>query len=145
MARKKTRELTCGRLQDELVKGQAFATSLGDSGTGGFGKAKGGHREFGDLVDALVVSHGRHDNCGAVAAGLTRHHLRLVVQMLDQLGKRNWCSVNPRRHESAQHGLAETRAGSAGQELEELNEQVVVQVLALGVFLRSVLYSTSSN
>ena len=65
--------------------------------------------------------------------------------MSDQLGKRNWCSVRPRRNKSAEDSLGESGAGSARQELEELNEQVVVKVLALSVFLRSVLYSTSSN
>lgn len=77
--------------------------------------------------------------------GQHANNLQLVVQMSDQLGKRNWCSVNPRRNKSAQDGLGESRIGSAREELEKLNEQMMVQILALAVFLRSVLYSTSSN
>jgi len=55
-------------LQDELVKGQAFASSLGDSGTSRLGETESGYSELGDVVHSLIVSHGGHDNCGAVAA-----------------------------------------------------------------------------
>lgn len=72
-------------------------------------------------------------------------HLQLVVHVLDQLGKRNRCSVSPRRNKSAKASFRESGVGSARQELEELHKQVVVQILALGVLLHSVLYSTSFN
>ena len=65
--------------------------------------------------------------------------------MLDQLGKRNWWSVGARRDQSAENRLGESGVSSANQELEKLHNQVMVQVLALAVFLRSVLNSTSSN
>lgn len=72
-------------------------------------------------------------------------YLHLVVQVLDNLGERNRRSVGSRRNESAQDSLRKSRSRAARKELEQLNQQVVVQVFALGVFLGSVLNSTSSN
>merc|ERR1712195_190504 len=53
--------------QDEFVKGEAFATSLGDTGTGSFGEAEGGNVKLWHFSDTLIIGDGSDNNCGSVS------------------------------------------------------------------------------
>ena len=126
--------LTLGRLHEELVNGEALATGGGDPGAGSLGEAESGHLDSGQLNESLVISDGADDNDGSVL---------LLAEMLEDLGQGERRAVRPRGNKSSQHGLAESGVGSPGHELEKFDEEVVIQILALCVFLVLVLHSSS--
>ena len=59
------------------------------------------------------------------------------------LGQGDGRSVGAGGNKSAQDGLGEGRVGSAGKESEQLHEEVVVEILGLGVALVLVLEAAS--
>jgi len=52
---------------DEFVKSEAFATSLGDTGTGSFGEAEGGNVKLWHFSDTLIIGDGSDNNGGSVS------------------------------------------------------------------------------
>lgn len=52
--------------------------------------------------------------------------------MLNELGEGHRGAGSPGRQKATQDSLAETGVGTAGEEAEELNKELVVEVLALG-------------
>ena len=50
----------------ELVQSHALATSLDDSGAGGFGEAEGSNGELGAFQKSLIISDGSDNNNSSV-------------------------------------------------------------------------------
>ena len=57
---------TRGCLHNEFVKSEAFAASLGDSGTGGLGEAEGSNSQLRYIENSSVVSDGAHGDGNSV-------------------------------------------------------------------------------
>lgn len=128
--------LAFGSLHNELVEGEALTTSGGDASTGSLGESKSGDSHLRDSEDSLIIGDGGNDN-----GGLTL--IRLLLVMLDELRERKRRSVHSGGDKSSEDRLVEVRAGSSGEESEELDEQVNVEVGAPRVFLVRILNSTS--
>jgi hypothetical protein len=128
--------LAFGSLHNELVEGEALAASGGDASTGSLSESESGNSQLGDSEDSLIIGDGGNDN-----GGLTL--IRLLLVMLDKLGKRKRRSVHSGGNKSSEDGLVEARTGSSREESEELDEQVNVEVGAPRVFLVRILNSTS--
>ena len=75
-----------GGLHHELVKSQALATSLCDSGAGGLGEAEGSNVDLGHIEESLVVGDGGNADNGTVS---------LSSEMLDELGEGERGAVGP--------------------------------------------------
>lgn len=73
---------------------------------------------------------------------MKQSHL-LSVQESSNSGDRNRWSVHSGRDQSTEHSLAEARVGSSGQESEQSDQQVVVQIGASGLSLVGFLNSAS--
>lgn len=128
--------LAFGGLHNELVEGEALTTSSGDASTGSLSESKSGNSQLGDSEDSLVIGDGGNNN-----GSLTL--IRLLLVMLDELRERKRRSVHSGGDKSSQDGLVEVRSGSSGEESEELDEQVNVEVGAPRVFLVRISNSTS--
>lgn len=105
--------LTFGSLHNELVEGEALAASGGNASTGSLSESESGNSQLGDSEDSLIIGDGGNDN-----GGLTL--IRLLLVMLDKLGKRKRRSVHSGGNKSSEDGLVEARTGSSGEESEEL-------------------------
>jgi hypothetical protein len=106
-------KLTFGGLHNELVEGEALATSGGDASTGSLGESESGNSQLGDSEDSLVIGDSGNDNDGLTL-------IRLLLVMLDELRERKRRSVHSGSNKSSQDRLVEVRAGSSGEESEEL-------------------------
>lgn len=121
-------------LHDELIEGKASATSLGDSCTGGFGEAETSNGKLWNIENTLVIGDGTNNNSDSVL---------LLAEVLDDLGQGKWWAVGAGSNKSSQDGLGEAGSGSSGEESEQLDEKVVIQVLGSGDTLVLVLGSAS--
>jgi hypothetical protein len=115
--------LTGGVLHDEFVKGEAFATSGGDAGAGSLGEAGSSDGHLTAVKLAHIVGDGTNNNGDA---------LGILAEILDELGDGHWGAGGSAGDEATKDGLGEGGVGSAGEELEELNEELHVEVLGLG-------------
>lgn len=111
---------------DELVKSQALAAGLDDSGAGGLGETESSHGELGDLEGSLVIGDGSNDNDASFPKHAMRcetgeWHLLVLSEMFDYFAERDGGSVGSGSDESSQNGLAESVFSSSRQELEELH------------------------
>lgn len=113
-------------LNDEFIDGLALATSLGDAGTSSLGEAESSNVELRAVQKTFIISDSANNNNGSVSFG---------TKVLNNFGDGDRGSVGTGGNESAQDGLCEGGASSAGEESEQLDQQLVVQVLGLGVAL----------
>jgi len=104
-----------GGLHHELVKSQALAASLHDSGAGSLGEAEGSNGDLLALLETFIISHSSNDNGNSV--GLLAGSKELV-----DLGQGDWRSVGAGGNKSAQDSLGEGRVGSASKESEQLHK-----------------------
>ena len=125
-----------GRLHDELIESHASTTSSDDSGTGGLGESESGNVKLGHIEGSLIIGD-NSDNDGSAAG--------ILSEASDHAGDGHRGSVDSGGNESSEDGLAETGLGSSGKEGEELDEEVLVQVVASGASLVSLLNSASFN
>jgi len=121
-------------LHDELVESHARATSGDDSGTSGLGESEGGNVELGDLEGSKIIGD-NSDNDGSAAGVLS--------EASDHSGDGHRGSVDSGGDKSSEDGLAEVGSGSSGEEGEELDEEVLVEVVRPGGSLVSLLNSSA--
>ena len=117
---------TSGSLHNEFINGLALATSFGDAGTSSLGEAESSNVDLRAVQNTFVISDSANNNNGSVSFG---------TKVLNNFGDGDRGSVGTGGNESAQDGLSEGGASSAGEESEQLDQQLVVQVLGLGVAL----------
>lgn len=83
-------ELTSGGLHDELVKSEALAAGLGDSGASSLSEAERGNSELGDFKNSLIISDSANDNGDSVSTDRRVKNvanLLLGAEMFDQFGE----------------------------------------------------------
>lgn len=105
----------------ELIEGEALSSSLDDSGSGSLGELQGTDSEFGDSEHSLVVEDfsSNSEDLGSLLLG---------VGDLCESGQRNWVSGGSGLSQSLVESAVEFGVGSSGQELVELDQQLVVFV-----------------
>jgi len=81
LAREK-QSLTCWGLQNELVKGDAFASSFNDSCASGFGETESCDSELWNGVKSLIISHSSNNNDSAISAKVSQTRLDLLTALL---------------------------------------------------------------
>ena len=77
-------------MQDQLVKSEALAAGLGDSGASSLSKAERGNSELGDFKNSLIISDSADDNGDSVSTDRRVKkvtNLLLGAEMFDQFGK----------------------------------------------------------
>lgn len=125
--------LTSGGGHHQLVESQALSAGVDDFGSSSLSEPEGGNGELGYIKKSIVISDGSDDHGDFV----------LSVQQSDELVERHGRPVGSGGHESSQHSFSEGGVSSSGEEPEELDEQVLVQVGAPGVLLVGAPNSTS--
>ena len=122
--------LTGGVLHDEFVKGEAFATSSSDAGAGSLGEAGSSDGHLTAVKLTHIIGDGTNNNGNA---------LGVLSEVLDELGNGHWGAGGSAGDETTEHGLGEGGVGPAGEELEQLDEELHVEVFGLGSSLVLVL------
>jgi len=99
-------------LHNELIKSEALAAGLGDSGAGSLGEAESSDVDLWHIEDSLIIGDSGDDNDGSISLG---------SEVLDDLGEGERRTVGSGGDESSEDGLGEGGVGSAGQESEQLH------------------------
>jgi hypothetical protein len=77
-------------MQDQLVKSEALAAGLGDSGASSLSEAERGNSELGDFKNSLIISDSADDNGDSVSTDRRVKkvtNLLLGAEMFDQFGE----------------------------------------------------------
>lgn len=90
---------TSGSEENELVESEAFATSLDDSSSCGFGESESSDGQLGNFKESNVVSDGADNDGDSVL---------LLAEVLNEAGDRQRGSVNLGGNESSHHSLCES-------------------------------------
>lgn len=114
-----------GAALGQLVKSQALTASLDNASTGSLGEAKGSDLHLGGLDKALVISDGADNDGDALLLG---GHSQVLAQGAQGHGG----TVDLAHTQALQDNLVEAGSGTAGQEAVELDQEVQVDVVALG-------------
>lgn len=93
------RKRTSGGEEDELIKSEALAAGLDDSGSGSLSESEGGHSQLGDLKEAVVVGDSADNDGNAVL---------LLAEVLHQARDRQRRSVDLGSDQSSRHSLCES-------------------------------------
>ena len=104
---------TGGRLQRELIDGEALAAGGLDPGAGGRGEAERGDRELGHGEEAVVIGDGADDDDRLALVRLARV---LVRGDGDDARDRHGGAVHARHEEAAEDDFVEVRVGTALRE-----------------------------
>ncbi len=116
-----------------MIESQALSTGVDDFGSGSLSESEGGNGELGYIKKSIVISDGSYDHGDFV----------LSVQQSDKFVERHGRPVGSGGHESSQDSLCESGLSSSGQEPEELDEEMLVQVGTPCVLLVGASNSTS--
>lgn len=116
---------TSGAALGELVKSQALTTSLDNTGTGSLGETEGSNLHLGNLNETLIISDGTDDDGDAVLLGGDG-------QVLGHGAQGHGGTVDLAHTQALEDDLVEAGSGTAGQEAVELDQEVKVDVVALG-------------
>ena len=117
----KRHALARGRLERELIKGEALAARLQDPSPGRLGEAQGAHAELGHFEHARVVGDGTDDRGDAAGGAVLR-----------ELGQRERGSVRLGHEQPLQDRLVRFGIRAADEEPVQLDEELEVHVLGLG-------------
>jgi len=109
--------------ESELVEGDGLAAAGLDAGTGGGGEAQSRDGHLGDLEKAVVIGDGTDNN---------NDLLLLALELASDAGDRDRGAVDARHEQAAEDDLVEVRVGTAGQEAVQLDQELQVDVVALG-------------
>lgn len=101
-----------GSAECELIKGKAFATSLGDTGSGTSSELQGADRELRDLEETSVIRDGSDNN-----GGLTILSLHESIQP----GDRQRGFVDAGHAQALLDATSEFRVGSSGKKAVQFN------------------------
>lgn len=114
-----------GAALGELVKSQALTTSLDNAGTGSLGETKSSDLHLGDLNETLIISDGTDKDGDAVLLGGD-------TKVLGHGAQAHGAAVDLAHTQTLQDDLVEAGSGTTGQEAVELDQEVKVDVVALG-------------
>lgn len=118
------RLFTLGRTEGKLVQRQSLTTSLHNAGTSSLGKLEGSNGHLGNNLETLVIGDSaNHDRNGGILS---------ASQVLGNTGKGNGGTVSLAHTQTLQDNLVEGRAGTAGQETIQLDEEHQVDVVSSG-------------
>ena len=102
-----------------MIESKAFTTSLDNSSSGRFGESKSSDGHLWDIHESNIIGDGGDGN----------DNLILTLEEVSNLGDGDWWSVDSGGDQSSKNGLAERRISSSGQESEQSDEKMDVQVL----------------
>jgi len=115
--------------QGQLIKGQAFTTSLLNPGSGCRCESESGDGELGDDLKSVVVGDSANDCDGLALVSLLG---TLSANFAVDSGDRHGRSVYSRHEQSLEDDLVEVGIGSSSKESVKLDEQLQIWVVALG-------------
>lgn len=114
---------TSGLLEGELVEGDGLATGSLDASTGSGGEAEGSNRDLGDGQETVVIGDGTDNNDGLLLVAL-----EVGGNARDGHGR----TVDAGHEQPAEHDLVEGRVSAAGKEAVKLDQELQVDIVALG-------------
>jgi len=115
---------TGGLLKGELVEGDGLATGSLDASTGSGGEAEGSNRDLGDGQETVVIGDGTDNNDGLL--------LVAVLEVGGNARERDGGTVDAGHEQPAEHDLVEGRVSAAGKEAVKLDQELQVDIVALG-------------
>jgi hypothetical protein len=118
---------------NQLIKSEAFTTGLHDLGSSTFGESESSNSHLWYFKASSVISHSANSDDNFICS----------FKKLSTFGDRDWWSVNSGRDESSQNCLSECRVGSSGEESEQFDKKMNIEISASSVLLVRVLNSTS--
>ena len=105
---------------NELIEGEALSSGSNDSSSGGLSESKSGNSQFWDFKKSHVISNSGNSHDSLVSS----------IEVLDDSGDGKRWSVHSGGDESSQDGSCEIRVRSSGQESEQSDEKMNIEVLA---------------
>lgn len=123
-----------GVLEGELIEGQDLTTGLDDSLSGGLGDLEGANGKLGDLEESDVVGDIGDGNNGSVV---------LALQVLNNSRQGDGISGGSGLIQSLVNGAVELGISSSGQESVQLNQELKIGILSLGILEVSLLDSAT--
>lgn len=116
----------------QLVQGNSLTTGSLDPGTGSSGEPQSSNGDLRNGEEAVVVGNGTDNNDGPlVVLGVFLVDVG-VSHMTGDLAQRYRGAVDLGHEQSAQDHLVEFAVGAAGEEAIQLNEELNVNIVALG-------------
>lgn len=112
-----------GGTESKLVQGDGLTTSSDNAGTGGGSEAEGGNGGLGEGQETVVIGDGADDDDGA---------LLLLAKVGNNAGEGNGRAVDLGHEKSSENNLVESGIGSASQEAVQLDQELQVDIVALG-------------
>jgi hypothetical protein len=113
-----------GGTESELIEGDGLTTGSDDASTGGGSEAESGDGGLREGQESVVVGDGANNDDDAL--------LLLLADVADDAGQRHGRTVDLGHEQALEHDLVEGRLGTAGQEAVKLDQELQVDIVALG-------------